>query len=188
MDAPLAQDDEVLNLLDQDTSTLNDDEIFRSFEMTTPRSGEDYSTWCLMAAAAATAAQGRIDLLENEDGLIFQDFLNGRTLNPQHSLGLLECGCGTLTSINNTEENDATTISHQALGARLILGTKCLDLAEVLSKAPTAYAKVWDLLCPSSFQSKRHAHFALWMLTEIAEKEKQGAEIERLFKHDPNLR
>jgi len=191
-DALLDQDDDdVLNLLDQDTSTLNDDEIFRSFEMTTPRSGEDYSTWCLMAAAAATAAHGRIDLLENEDGLIFQDFLNGRTLNPQHSLGLLECGCGTNNNNNNnnnnTEENDAPTLSHIALGARLILGTKCLDLAEVLSKAPTAYAKVWDLLCPPSFQSKRHAHFALWMLTEIAEKEKQGAEIGRLFKHDPTL-
>ena len=87
---------EINDLLPHDTNDadeLNDVDVL-TFEMTTPREGEDYSNWCLMAAAAAAAVQGRMELLENEDGLIFQDFLNGRKLTPRHSLGLFYCGAG----------------------------------------------------------------------------------------------
>ena len=166
----------------------DDDQSFLSFEMTTPREGEDYSTWTLMAAAAASACQGRMELLENEDGLIFQDLLNGRRLTPQHALGLFECGAG-LTS--HHPDGSPTEVEgqlcHRALGARLILSTKCLDVGDVLSREPEKYSKLWDLLLPRTFQSVRHAHFAIWILTEVAQREQQGAEIVRLFKDDPTL-
>jgi hypothetical protein len=182
---------EINDLLPHDTNDadeLNDVDVL-TFEMTTPREGEDYSNWCLMAAAAAAAVQGRMELLENEDGLIFQDFLNGRKLTPRHSLGLFYCGAGLNADGESTDiESSIQTLSHQALGARLILSPKCLDLADILSK-PTSdsFDDLWDLLLPRNFKSTRHAHFALWLLTEVAQRETQGAEIIRLFKNDPSL-
>ena len=52
-----------IQLNDLDIPNLNEDDsnnqlldIIDTFEMTTPRPGEDYSTWTLMAASAAAAA------------------------------------------------------------------------------------------------------------------------------------
>ena len=171
------------------SDTLDDGEAqldIETFEMTTPRPGEDYSTWCLMAAAAASACQQQIELLENEDGLIFQDFLNGRKLTPSHALGLLQCGCGAAAADDSVE----TGLPRRALGARLILGPKCLDIGDLLSKNASSaaeYGPLWDMLLPRKFLSERHAHFAIWTLTQAARRETQRMEIMRLFKDDPSF-
>ena len=166
-----------------------------TFEMTTPRPGEDYSTWCLMAAAAASACQQQIELLENDDGLIFQDFLNGRKLTSSHALGLLQCGCGAAADDHGpaaaaADDSVETSLPHRALGARLILGPKCLDIGDLLSKNASSaaeYGPLWDMLLPRKFLSERHAHFAIWTLTQAARRETQGMEIMRLFKDDPSF-